>query len=344
VQLSYEAAQALFYLAIMAVLWTPALNAGQTGRLGYVLRRLLDVVWMGLAAYWAAKVFLNVVLIVQLVHIAIQGVTNAQPTRWAGKPLAPANFKMPPVEPLWESLLGAFAVLAVATAAGAMLVQQWQRGWRIRALWFGLFALAAGATASFLWPAWQEEIPKVSPNFAKALAMIAGQIWPAAALLIATLAAAAALNHCVSATAPRETAVCQDPYFALRFPALLVLIVAIGGDFAVEVATFIANYSISLAPQNALVSPWMACWYVGHVASEFISNWPTKLIALAALLVAGRSMCRRWRGDAVHCDAWLVRPGELLATWLVAAVVLSLLVPLAGAWMLAMAVGNIPRF
>src|SRR5206468_12151951 len=86
---AFATANILFLLAIMGAYWSPPMPGASSSRWLAIVHFIRDVALIGIACYWAAQVFINIVELLQLVHLAIRGVESAQPTRWAGRPFYP---------------------------------------------------------------------------------------------------------------------------------------------------------------------------------------------------------------------------------------------------------------
>jgi hypothetical protein len=239
----YETGNSAFYLALMAAFWIPSIP--QVSRWPKKLAHsVLDFVLMGLAAYWAAKVLVNIVEIMSLVHIAIRNVENAQPTRWLGQPLYPANLQPPSLHAQIERLLLAFSALAVASAAGALLVQRWQPGVKALALLGTVFVVGIGFASQVLWSLWHDGLTALSPYFAEAIHQIASTVWPGVVLIVAPLAAAIALKSSVTMGDLTRSGSVRPTALFERLPAILVVVLALLGDIVTSAWSFVSTYWI----------------------------------------------------------------------------------------------------
>ncbi len=338
----HEVADVLFYLAIMAAFWIPVRAVATNSKLRSGLRLVLDLVLIGVAAYWATKALSNIVVILQLVHIAISGVINAQPTRWAGHPLTSFHLHAPPLESQWAALLAVFSALVLAAALGALLTLSFTRRTVPRALTLIAFAAASATAGYLLADVWERGLVQLSPFFAEAFQEMAIQAWPAAAILIITFGAALALGVSVTAApAPCEAPIAAQP-LAFRLPALLMFMAAIACEIGRQLYEFAATYATTFAPISPFVSLWLACTYASHTLAEFLMNWPIRMVAPAALLVVARYGWWTWKGRDISGHTWTVRPGQFFVLWLASCIVLALLVPFAVCWALMMAIGSIP--
>ncbi|HZN36008.1 MAG TPA: hypothetical protein VFB80_19395, partial [Pirellulaceae bacterium] len=96
---------------------------------------LLNATALLLGAYWLLVLLEEGMLLIALVHTAIQGVELAMPTRWAGKPFYPANLHTELTRQFVARAYWTAALLAGAVVANIALARTWSRGWSQRVLW-----------------------------------------------------------------------------------------------------------------------------------------------------------------------------------------------------------------
>jgi hypothetical protein len=289
-------------------------------------------VLIGIAALWAAKALLNWIEVFGLVRIAIRGVELYQPVRWAGQPLCPAQVHTPSMEHYYGKLLAAFALLAIATAASALMLHHWRRGWTFKAAMICVAAPCALTAAWLIAWWWNTGLPELSPYFAEAINdnvnnAIVLTLW---AVLVLALGVAIAMSLTVTRENAAATVVQGEAQTAVMLHEHVAVVglcmLAVLAGMLIEIwHSFAANFSPGVV---SVLTPRMIWWSALRSLQEYATGRTEEMIGLAAVVVLARYLWERWRRLPESSQGWLVEPGRFIAAWLVAAVTIALVTPI----------------
>jgi hypothetical protein len=338
----------LFSLAIICAFTAPgrAEIAKSTPRVS-VVQAVVSGLALVLGCVWLVYVLVSAQTISGLVHLAIRGVENAQPTRWMDKPFHPYDPQAKLLAEFFWRAIAAAAAVAVSATSVVLLTIYWDRRTSRR---LAIGTAVAGIIVAAYFVHWYLTVgfPAVSPFLA---ANTGTQPWYVVMAGISVFAGACFLFAMRNVPEPRLIGRLNEhgapegsrPYHlsgaVMSLLLLAMIATALPGWWNVP-------FINSLWGSPTLMSELKFWWSGGAgllelprlllqiafaLGAAYVEE-PKMLLRLAAILIVVDQL-RRWRrGDVAKESLAPVRMVKLVTVTALAAVTLLLAIP-AGAWL-----------
>jgi len=331
----------LFSLAIVCAYTSPGRRQRpKSVRWQAALQTGLDVVALLLGAALLLYIVASAEAVSALVHVAIRGVENYQPTRWGGKPFFPFSPRIDLSREFFRLAVGTALSASLSATSTVLMAAYWNR----RLLrWLLAATSVTGIGLAAYWEHWCWTVGY--PTFSPYLAQYTGtQPWYVVAAGLSVAAATCFLFVMRYGPEPHRL---DAPRIANAYhspPALMALLLAamIADGFPDWWEFSSANMAVGLPSPFRDLQTW---WDSGarlsglpmallQIVCGLLTYWlddARMLLRLAAILVVGNRFWRWRRGDLAEAVVPL-RAGKLITVSMFSAAALLVAVP-AGAWL-----------
>jgi hypothetical protein len=330
---------ATFFLAVICAYWLPHCESRWQRSPAFRFWRLLlnGVALMAAVGLLAALLMMNTYLL-GFIWIAIRGVENVLPTRWAGSELLPASFAN-------ESVMGPFiaggtaaaGLLASAAAAIVLLIRAWRMGGLVR------FAFALAASACLSGVAWllhwchDAALPQLSPTLAAEVGnQPAANLFLGWVILFAAVTALAIRLSVQTASVTVSNGVespVRAPLLHERVAVVALCLAGIVSGIVIELWQNMRLVTGTMVPTFAWLYQPRAWWWLLTNVSEYLEIYdPANLLSFAAAFVLIHWLWRTYLGDLPHDEQWSVEPRQFAAAWLGSFAILVLAGPVFAWW------------
>jgi hypothetical protein len=282
---------------------------------------VIDFVLWAFGGFWLMAVALIPTLLTALSHIAIRGVEVFQPTRWAGRPLYPANLHIELTHSFVTRGIVAYLLLTIFAACGIGLARTWHRSPQVR--WaltvVGLIGLIPLLFLVYWWRT--IGLPTISPFLAEAT--FRQPIWNIAlgATVIVAASTAIAIVAVRKQSAAKTTSTGEAATLIHEKPLVMIFFLV------AAIWLFLTDVWFSSWALNTWKWPrWMA------IPTDFAWDrltQPEQIMKLAAMLAVAYQLLRTLKGQSVVETDWLIPPGKFAAVLIATSLVLLLAMPVA---------------
>jgi hypothetical protein len=311
--------EAALLLAICCGYWLTLETPASANRRRSAGTRTISALALLVGALWMSWLLFHETLITSLVHVAIQGVKNYQPTRWVGHLIHDWS----PTDKLVGNFVRRGYLSAGILVVGIWLVvsmrRHWERGPWVRSLLAAATIMCVAAEVFLL--AWcRAVLPRIAPLEAD---LVGGQplVSQFQALVLICISATAVAWRLTAVRLPATAA--MDRHGDNQATHLRPSVIWLG------VVVILWQYlnEVHLSALSALNFSSLAEYAIAGSLME-----PLAILQLALLIILISSLRRRRRGkDVWRPVRWSVDPAMFMTTWFLSFCI-ALLVPAVGAW------------